>query len=179
MDSAFGVPHADEISKARRRYRRISPEAQQRVLARQAKSRARGQKIGAGARKVTAVPGKIADASISLNEIGRGVGRGTAKVGEGLGRALTWKPGLTGTAVLGGTGYALYRANGKPREKKPVVKSAFGVEHVEKAIRFPGIDTSKASRLRPIEHLGNKKVPTTTKAHIAGGKIDTAKQSKR
>lgn len=100
MESAFGIEHGD-IAKARRRQqpRRVSPAA---------------VKVAEGAKKAAQIPGKVANARVSVADAGRAAGKGA----EGVGRLLNKKPGLTGAAVLGGGGYALYR-NGRKGQLKP------------------------------------------------------------
>lgn len=181
MDNPFGVPH--EISKVR--FRRVSPQASQQIKDSYAKSQARKAKFRAAGQKIADAPGKVANTKVSLNDIGRGVGMGTAKVGTAVGRGLSYKPGLTGAAVIGGTGYGLYR-HGNTKKKKVdtaptvVTKSAFGVEDIDKALRFPGVQPFGPGAAKytgdAAKHLkGLKKAPVTKKPEIGGGKIHTEK----
>jgi hypothetical protein len=105
MQSAFGIDHGSyEISKARRRKAQPYNPPKQSAFSRH---------VGIARQ----VPGKVANANISLNEIGGGISRGAQATGRGIGRVLGAKPGLTGAVVVGGGGYGLYRA-GQPRKPK-------------------------------------------------------------
>lgn len=87
MDSAFGIDHG-EISKA------------------SYSARAGFSGVGSKLGKLKKIPGKIGNAKVSINDVGRGVGQGVKAVGG----AATKSPTITGLAVLGGGGYAGYRA---------------------------------------------------------------------
>lgn len=116
MDSAFGVDHG-EISKIRIP-RKVHPPAE--ALARKAAQRAQGARAGNAVRKG---PGKLkklgekaVNTEISVSRVGRGVGSGIGTVGRKTNEVITRYPGVTGTAVLGGGGYALYRSGRKPKK---------------------------------------------------------------
>jgi hypothetical protein len=103
MQSAFGVEHG-EISKARRK--KVDPA----LAAQRAASEAKVRAVG---RTIKGVPGKIVGTKVSIAD----VGTGASKTITGAGRLVAVKPGLTGAALVGGGGYALYRHGTKPKKK--------------------------------------------------------------
>lgn len=126
--SAFGIDHGGEVAKAyipgRGTVHMVrSARANKRAKAagkhaRQVRAEKVAGTIRTSAQKASKVPGKLVNAEVSVAGIGRGVGSATTKVGEGINTAVTKYPGSTGTAVLGGGGYALYRS-GRKKNKKP------------------------------------------------------------
>ena len=99
MDSAFGIDHG-EINKIRlpRVGRRPPPPPR-------APSRAS---------QIKGSLSRAADKDISLRELGASAGRGVGRVGA----AMQSKPGLTGTALVGGGGAAGYKLlNDRSRKK--------------------------------------------------------------
>jgi hypothetical protein len=111
MRSAFGVDHG-EVSKARVprpprvRGKKLTP-AQQKTKGRNVKSGP--QKIG---EKLT----RATQADVSL----AGIGQGASKTFKNVGGFLEKRPGLTGTALVGGGGAAGYKllSDKEPRKKR-------------------------------------------------------------
>lgn len=101
MQSAFGIDHG-EISKVKfqtkKQQRAVKAERQRVAAEKHAKSAAR-------AKSLKAVPGKMVNAKISVADIGRGA----SNAANSVGRLASAKPGLTGAAVIGGSGYGAYR----------------------------------------------------------------------
>lgn len=115
MNSAFGIDHG-EISKAwpgsrKQQMRDQNRAKQQAARARAAKVRGNLKKIPG---KVTNAGNAIGNASVSINDVGRGAAKGFNAIGRGVNR----HPGLTGAAVVGGGGYAAYRAMQSPELPK-------------------------------------------------------------
>lgn len=107
MISAFGVEHG-EISKVR--MPRLPGNARR---ARKATRSPGGQ---SGPSQVKSALNRVGEADISL----KGVGRGAGAAAKGVGGFLERRPGLTGTALVGGTGaggYA-YLSRKEPKRKK-------------------------------------------------------------
>jgi hypothetical protein len=105
MESAFGVEHG-EVSKALTPAGRRKAQHKANVRANQQAAYARNKaRLG----KLTAIPGKAANAKVSVADVGRGVGR----VAELAGKAVAAKPAVTGAAVLGGAGYSTWKSGRK------------------------------------------------------------------
>ncbi len=103
MESAFGIEHG-EISKAR--VPRLSA----------AQVRTAGQGAPTRTTKTKRALHKIGEADISL----KGLGSAAGKTLKGTGSFLENRPGLTGTALVGGGGAAGYKylSNKEPRRNK-------------------------------------------------------------
>lgn len=98
MNSAFGVDHGDEFSKARR----------------QKVKRGRVVPLREQFPRAASLPGKVVNTPISLNTIGQAA----SKVPTTIGNLAAKKPGLTGTAVVGAGGYQAYKvAEGRAARK--------------------------------------------------------------
>jgi hypothetical protein len=111
MLSAFGIDHG-EVSKARLPMRgfggRRPTRAQRRV-----NSRVNTGGVS-GPSKVKAALNRAGEADISLKNIGAGAGKGM----KGVGGFLEKRPGLTGTALVGGGGAAGYKYLSNKEPKK-------------------------------------------------------------
>lgn len=100
MDSAFGIDHG-EVSKARS------------SLFRAAKKAAPGPRAPSRASQIKGSLSRAAEKDISLKEIGSSAGKGVS----GVGRFMQNRPGLTGTALVGGGGAAGYKALSTKKKK--------------------------------------------------------------
>lgn len=100
MQSAFGVDHGDEVSKIRLpRPPRKPPPAP--------RAPSRASQIGGKLNR-------LGEKDISVKELGASAGRGVGNVGGFMQR----RPGLTGTALVGGGGAAGYKVlNDRSRKK--------------------------------------------------------------
>lgn len=99
MESAFGIDHG-EINKAR------LPRLPRGTKPPRAPSRAS---------QIKGSLNRLGEKDISVKELGGGAGRGVA----GIGRFMQNRPGLTGTALVGGSGAAGYKyLSGKQPRKK-------------------------------------------------------------
>jgi hypothetical protein len=97
MESAFGIEHG-EVSKARKKNQRVIPPNYE----------------PAGT-KLKRIGNKVGGAQVSLKEIGNSAGAGAMKVGRGFQRF----PGMTGAALVGGTGYGGYKLATKDKKQRP------------------------------------------------------------
>jgi len=107
MQSAFGVDHGD-ISKGRfvwPKAKRPPTRAQKRTQG------APGAK--SGPQQVKAAANKITETPVSIGGIGRATGSGM----RGVGGFLEKRPGLTGTALVGGGGAAGYHQYKKGQKR--------------------------------------------------------------
>lgn len=114
MNSAFGIDHG-EIEKAFGRRRRTTGPPP--TNAQRAGFPAGAKHVRSGAGKLRSAAGKVGNAKVSINDIGTGVGRGVGAVG----RVATKSPTAAGLAVIGGGGYAAYRAlqdPGLPKKRR-------------------------------------------------------------
>jgi hypothetical protein len=104
MQSAWGIEHGDAVSKMRLPRRLVGPKPPP-PGAQRAPSRA------------TQIKGKLnrlGEKDISVKELGASAGRGVGNVG----RFMQNRPGLTGTALVGGGGAAGYKlVNDRSRKK--------------------------------------------------------------
>lgn len=102
MESAFGIDHG-EINKAR------LPRLPRGVTS------ATKPKAPSRASQIKGSLNRLGEKDISVKELGGGAGRGVASVG----RFMQNRPGLTGTALVGGGGAAGYKvlSDRQPRKK--------------------------------------------------------------
>ena len=117
MISAFGVEHSEiakgyrvvKVPKGLKTHRGKTPTGAQLL------TQGKGAKTPGVAKKTTGALKRVTEKSISLSEVGQGTGTGIA----GVGRFMRGHPGLTGTAVVGGTagGTGYYLNQRKPRGK--------------------------------------------------------------
>jgi hypothetical protein len=116
MHSAFGVDHGDEISKVGRP-RLTWPKRAPRTNAAQKRTATPPGSSATGPQKVKGAFKRATETPISLG----GIGRGTGQTFQGVGGFLEKRPGLTGTALVGGGGALGYRqlSRREPRKKKP------------------------------------------------------------
>lgn len=111
--SAFGIVHDGEVSKLfGRKKATVKPVAP------------------LGATSAPLPPGRLkrvgtkaGSANLSLNSIGDSTGKGVGRTGRVAEKALRSSPGLTGAAVVGGTGYGLYHYGQKTGKKGPSKKA--------------------------------------------------------
>ena len=104
MQSAFGIDHG-EISKAAYRMARggrIAAAASK--LTRRNPSKVARAAVPTRTQQVKGKLNRVADAEVSLNQIGTTASRGIS----GTGNFMNKHPGLTGTALVGGGGAAGY-----------------------------------------------------------------------
>lgn len=102
MESAFGIDHG-EINKARLPRSPLP------------RTRARAPRAPSRASQIKGSLNRLGEKDISVKELGGGAGRGVA----GIGRFMQNRPGLTGTALVGGSGAAGYKyLSGKQPRKK-------------------------------------------------------------
>lgn len=119
MKSAFGVDHG-EISKGVLRVRKPLPGFPGGGRATRAQRAARAahpsQPTPSGPQKVKRALNRAGEADISLKGIGQSAGRGLGATG----RFLENRPGLTGTALVGGGGAAGYKilSDKQPKKKR-------------------------------------------------------------
>lgn len=109
MISAFGVDHG-EVSKA------LFPgRARKQALGmvRTAQKQARADKRNRAVGHLRALPGKVGNKQISINQVGRDIGAGVNAVGHGFSTVTTKHPTATGTAALGAGGYGLWNSGRK------------------------------------------------------------------
>jgi hypothetical protein len=106
MISAFGIEHGDSIEKVRMpRLPRGGPtRAQKRTQA--------PPGAPSGPKRLAGKLNQIGSADISLKRIGSGAGKGI----KGVGAFMERNPGVTGTALVGGGGYAGYKLSRKDRK---------------------------------------------------------------
>lgn len=108
-ESAFGVEHG-EVSKAIF----TGPGRKKQQQAQQAKRAAQNARIrntwNNGRGRLRGIPDKIVNTKVSINDVGSTAAKGVS----GVGRAATRHPGVVGTAVLAGGGYAAYRGMQNP-----------------------------------------------------------------
>lgn len=107
MRSAFGIDHG-EISKVR------APRMP--GNARRARKKTRSPGGQSGPSQVKEALNRVGEANISL----KGVGEGAGRTAQGIGGFLERRPGLAGTALVGGTGVAGYHvlSQREPKRKK-------------------------------------------------------------
>lgn len=127
--SAFGVDHS-EVDKAFGNFRAARQfNRYKKVVAaeRSAKNAARGKAIRTTVIRATntvkdtpAKAKRAAEVRVSLGDIGRGVGGAVTRTGEMTGKVLSYKPGVTGAAAVGGAGYGAYKY-GQKKPKSPRV----------------------------------------------------------
>ena len=113
MISAFGVEHG-EISKARipRNPMRGMPGGRRASKAQRATQGTPGAPSGPS--KVKSAFNRVGEAELSLKSIGTSAGRGM----KATGGFLEKRPGLTGTALVGGGGAAGYHILSQKEPKK-------------------------------------------------------------
>jgi hypothetical protein len=116
MLSAFGVDHG-EVSKAAFKLPYVATRAGRAARSARATARASAPPAGPGpGTKLKDALSRAGEANISLKGIGAGAGKGTKAVGGFLEK----RPGLTGTALVGGGGAAGYKvlSDKQPKKKK-------------------------------------------------------------
>jgi hypothetical protein len=101
MESAFGIDHGDELSKARLPRSRMP------------RTRARAG-VPSQATRIKGSLNRLGEKDISVKEIGRGAGSTVSRVGGFMQR----HPGLTGTTLVGGGGAAGYKLLSDTQGKK-------------------------------------------------------------
>lgn len=112
MNSAFGIDHG-EISKSGLTAK--GRAKQNRAAAANAQKAARRQAIRGTLAHVAGAPKRAAHAKVSVADVGSGMGRSLATVGE----LASKSPAITGTALLAGGGFAGYKLS---HRKKPVAQ---------------------------------------------------------
>jgi hypothetical protein len=112
MDSAFGVDHG-EVSKARVPRGLRVPGTKNRRTPTRAQVRTAGTGGPSGPQKVKGALVRATQADISLQGIGAGAGKSL----KGVGGFLEKRPGITGTALVGGGGAAGYKYLGQKKKR--------------------------------------------------------------
>jgi hypothetical protein len=115
MQSAFGIDHG-EVSKVRVPPHLRVPGTKNSRRATAAQRRTAGLGGPSGPQKVKGALNRVGEADISLKGIGEGAGRSL----RGVGGFLEKRPGLTGTALVGGGGAAGYKylSGMEPKKKR-------------------------------------------------------------
>jgi hypothetical protein len=120
MRSAFGVDHGEiskGVFKVAKPLRGFPGGGRATKAQRAARTAQAGQSVApSGPTKIKNALNRAGEADISLKGIGQAAGRGTKAVGGFLEK----RPGLTGTALVGGGGAAGYKilSDKQPRKKR-------------------------------------------------------------
>jgi hypothetical protein len=118
MQSAFGVDHggvSKGVFKVAKPLRGFPGGGRATKAQRAARAAQAGQPVQpGGATKIKNTLNRVGEADISLKGIGEAAGRGTKAVGGFLEK----RPGLTGTALVGGGGAAGYKVLSDKQPKK-------------------------------------------------------------